>query len=558
MTRVMSPPIVPPAPTEVRSDSAKKHLDRQIERINDESHGDRVSVIVQMHSGDDLREFLAATSEAIRQRTSAVSARALIPPARDALHIGAKGKITPAAKKKLESSSSSAARTFLASLAIKVLEDDELVEQGLRALRPLLQSNWVRAVVAGAAAAGAYPAQGEPVHFWSSGSAVLDLTREQLADLPAHVPDVADVYPNRIIRVPPVFRSAALPPAVEDNKANTWGLARTGALSCWGAFGTRGKDVTVAVLDTGVDPSHPDLVDKVAGFAEFGRNGQVANEWMAKFDKAGKTVAGSLGQTRDCGQHGTHCCGTIVGGNASKRWIGMAPEAKVLCGMVLNPDSKDGPIYGTDAQILAGMEWAIRNKAHVISMSLGGLRLTADVLDTYTRTIVNANRMGIPVVAAAGNEGSQTTGSPGNDYFAFTVGATNIQEWAAGFSGGRTQIIEKSRYIAAEHLPVIYSKPDVSAPGVDIYSAVPGGGYEAWNGTSMATPHVAGAMALLLSDPANNNIAQLTGMQRVNVLQTLLISTVTELGEAGQNHRFGHGRVDVLRAFGYARELGYL
>jgi subtilisin family serine protease len=421
-----------------------------------------------------------------------------------------------------------------------------------------LESNWVKSIAAPAGALSGQPAPDKPVHFWSSGSAVLNLTKRQLTQLPAHLPEASDVYPNRVVRVPPVFRSTTLPPAVEDNKANTWGLARTGALACWGAFGARGKGVKVAVLDTGVDPSHPDLVDKVAGFAEFDRNGRLIAEWMAQFDSQGKTVPGSLGQARDSGQHGTHCCGTIVGGNASKRWIGMAPEAKVLCGMVLHPDSPGGPIYGKAAQILAAMEWAIRRGAHVISMSLGAVRLTADVLDTYTRTIMNANRLGIPVVAAVGNEGSQTSGSPGNDYLAFTVGATNIEDWAAGFSGGRTQTIEKSRHIASEHLPFIYSKPDVSAPGVDIYSAVPGGLWASCSGSSMATPHAAGAMALLLSDPDNNGIAQLPSMQRVDLLQTLLKSTVTELGEAGQNHRFGYGRIDVLRAFGYARDLGYL
>lgn len=227
----------------------------------------------------------------------------------------------------------------------------------------------------------------------------------------------------------------------------------------------------------------------------------------------------------------------------------MAPMAKILAGLVL----KGGK--GTDAQILAGMEWAIEKGAHVISLSLGGLRLSVDVLDTYTRTIIKANQVGIPVVVAVGNEGSQTSGSPGNDYFAFTVGATDSEDWAAGFSGGRTQVFTSSQYIKAEYLPLVYSKPDVAAPGVDIYSSIPKGGWEAWNGTSMATPHVAGAMALLLGKPAR--LVDQPAAQRANLLQSLLISTVKELGEAGQNHRFGHGRIDVLRAMGYARDLGY-
>jgi subtilisin family serine protease len=116
--------------------------------------------------------------------------------------------------------------------------------------------------------------------------------------------------------------------------------------------------------------------------------------------------------------------------------------------------------------------------------------------------------------------------------------------------------VEKSRYIGEQYLPVVYSKPEVSAPGVDIYSSVPGGEYEAWSGTSMATPHVAAAMALLLGP--QTTIASLDGLNRVATLQQLLTSTVTELGESGQNHRFGFGRIDVLRAFGYAQEQGFM
>jgi len=125
----------------------------------------------------------------------------------------------------------------------------------------------------------------------------------------------------------------------------------------------------------------------------------------------------------------------------------MAPEAEIFGGLVLNGGS------GTDAQILAGMQWAIQKGADVISMSLGGLRMTPDVMDTYTRMIISANRLGIPVVVAIGNAGHQTSGGPGNDYFAFAVGATDVEDRAAGFSGGRTQIITASRYIRQKYGP---------------------------------------------------------------------------------------------------------
>lgn len=325
---------------------------------------------------------------------------------------------------------------------------------------------------------------------------MLQLSKDDLKAL-KQIPNVADVFPNRTVKMPPVAKSQKLPRVVEDNKANTWGLAKTGALAAWGAFDARGEGALIAILDTGIEPDHPDLKNKIEGFAEF--------------DGKGRLVTSKLSDAYDSDAHGTHCAGICVGGNESGRWIGMAPKAKVLAALVLKKGT------GTDAQILAGMQWAIDNGAHVINMSLGGLRLTADVLDTYTRTIINANRVGIPVVVAVGNEGNQTTGSPGNDYFAFTVGATDSEDWAAGFSGGRTQVFSSSNYIDPKYLPLVYSKPEVSAPGVDIYSSIPRGKWEAWNGTSMATPHVGrrhgaaarktGAAAEPASLPAGQSVA---------------------------------------------------
>ena len=124
-----------------------------------------------------------------------------------------------------------------------------------------------------------------------------------------------------------------MPQSIQDNKASAWGIAAIGALSVWGAYGARGGGVKIAILDTGFDPNHPDLEGKLASWAEF--------------DHLGRKVPGSAAHDSD--QHGSHVAGTAVGGNASGKWIGVAPEAKVAAALVLN-----GSAGGTDAQISGG------------------------------------------------------------------------------------------------------------------------------------------------------------------------------------------------------------
>ncbi len=135
------------------------------------------------------------------------------------------------------------------------------------------------------------------------------------------------------------------------------------------------------------------------------------------------------------------------------------------------------------------------------------------------------------------------------------VGATDHLDRPAGFSGGRTQVIEESEVIDPRYLPLLYSKPDLCAPGVAVASSVPGGSWEAYNGTSMATPHVAGAVALLLSATRIRDVVPVG--ERAFVVQDLLVGSVDELGESGQDHRHGFGLVNTLRAIGFARERGY-
>lgn len=486
-------------------------------------------VIVQMDASEEVEAYLQVSATIMERRAGLISAKQLLP--------------NPRTKRGKNSGSwhtNRAARTQLKKSQLAHLSTTraQVERVGTEKVSRILNDDFVKEV----SDRRAY----KPEVFWSSSSMTLELTRDELAALPQRMPQVSGVYLNREVRLPPVSRSTDVRPAINDYRGYTWGLSKTGALACWGAYdaegASAGQPILVAVLDTGIDPAHPDFIDEIGG-------SKIAD--YAEFDRHGRQVNAGPQHAIDDNDHGTHCAGTIVGGKASGRYIGMAPQAKILAARVLQNGS------GTDAQILAGIDWAIKSGAHVISMSLGGLQMTAGVLDTYTRAIINANSVGIPVVVAVGNEGSQTTGAPGNDYFAFTVGATDHLDRAAGFSGGRTQIVEQSRYISRDSLPLVYSKPDVSAPGVDIYSAIRKGKWEAFNGSSMATPHVAGAMALLLS--GRSTILQDTqGAERAELLQNLLISSVTELGEAGQNHRFGYGRIDALRAFGYADELGYV
>jgi subtilisin family serine protease len=397
------------------------------------------------------------------------------------------------------------------------------------ALRPILQTEPLRRAMT---RTGESTATGSVTPLLAARSVAATMTRDELAALSGAAAVIAGVYLNRTLRVPPV-RELDAEPAGTEKGPSSWGIERIGALGAWGAYGARGRGVKVGVLDTGVDAEHPDLKGKVVNWAEF--------------DASGKRVSGSV--PHDSDRHGTHVCGTIVGGNASGRWIGVAPDARLAVSLVL-----DGEQGGSDAQALAGIDWALERGVDVISMSLGALVIEADTPGTYTRAIVECLLRGVPVVAAMGNDGDGTGGSPGSDLFALSVGATDVTDLVAGFSSGRTQVVTESPVIRPELLPLPYPKPDVSAPGVAVRSSVPGGGWAVLSGTSMATPHMSGAVALLLS--ATSRLASVPERDRVGMIADLMVGGVREFGEAGQDHRYGFGRIDVLRSIALAKDQG--
>jgi subtilisin family serine protease len=253
---------------------------------------------------------------------------------------------------------------------------------------------------------------------------------------------------------------AALPGGPFADDANfTWGLHAIGSP------GTpdMGAGARVAVLDTGVDAAHPDLVHAVAQTRSF--------------------VAG---QSADDGHgHGTHCCGTVAGRQnpVNQPRFGVAPQAQLYAGKVLGNNGS-----GSDAGILAGIQWAIRNDCHVVSMSLGAGVQPGTPHSTIFETVArNALDLNTIIVAAAGND-SRRPGTvspvshPANCPTIVAVAAVDQQLEPARFSNaGR---------VGEDHIAV-------AGPGVGVLSSLPNNRHARFNGTSMATPHVAGIAAVL-------------------------------------------------------------
>lgn len=493
----------------------QKKIRMQVERILDENTERTLSIIVQGRTAG-LREAITRAASIAVARRSITNAADLLPPPhkRQASRHRPSGQATAADVRRLR-------------------------HKGTAAIQPLEQAGFVLS----SKLARRSDDRGRMRPLLLSGAAAMEIDRDDLANLPAQLPQALAVFSNRRVPLPPHLRAKSVSDDVSGRSTHAWGVESCGALAAWGAFDARGQGVKVAVLDTGVEATHPDLVGKVAKFAEF--------------DAKGRIVTEGVKHAWDADGHGTHVCGTIAGGRASGRWIGVAPQSRLLVAKVL------GKSGGTDEQILRGMEWAVDNGAEVINMSLGGLSFEPDVLDTYTSTIIAARQAGIPVIAAIGNDGAQTSGSPGNDFFALAVGAMDVHDRVAAFSAGRTQVVTDSDSIPNKDLPLVYAKPDLAAPGVQVYSCIGKSRWEYLSGTSMASPHVAGAIALLLSrnTAARKEAAallNLSGWERADALLQLLVGSVVDRGENGQDHRFGHGKLCALRAYSQAVALGYL
>ncbi|WP_405682019.1 S8 family peptidase [Streptomyces sp. NBC_00057] len=287
-------------------------------------------------------------------------------------------------------------------------------------------------------------------------------------------------------------------------------VPQIGAPAAW-SRGYDGSNVKVAVLDSGIDATHPDLADRIAEAVDF------TNSPKGPVDEHG---------------HGTHVASTIAGTGKASDGLrrGVAPGAKLLIGRVCG---SDGSCPG-DA-VIAGMEWAAQSGADVVNMSLGGP--PSDGTDALSKSVNKlSSTYGTLFVIAAGNNGptAKTVGAPGAADEALTVAAVDKSDQMAPFSSRGPRVGDGG------------AKPDIAAPGVAIAAARAKGTamgtvvddyYTSASGTSMATPHMAGAAAIIAQ-----KYPDFSGRQ----IKALLMATAKDLGH--DVYAQGAGRVDVARA----------
>jgi|GEM_PF-5537893 len=305
--------------------------------------------------------------------------------------------------------------------------------------------------------------------------------------------------------------------------ASTWGLDRIDAPEAWSQYDTRGEGVRVAVLDTGVDADHPDI--DLAGWASFDREGN---------------RTGDAPQDYDPGGHGTHTAGTVTAGDGGGQHHGVAPDADLLAGAVMTDCS--GNCSGTAAQFYAGLEWAVEQDADVASVSLGATGYWPGDIDP----VRNAEAAGTMVVAASGNLGLGNSSSPANVFDATSVGAIDAANNVPDFSSGELVDTDEAWTIngtnyAPGDWPAEYVVPRLTAPGSSVNSTLPGGSYGHYWGTSMATPHVAGA-AVLLESATDDDLSPAQ-------LESALVETARAPSGADPR-RYGNGVIDVDDAIG--------
>ena len=278
------------------------------------------------------------------------------------------------------------------------------------------------------------------------------------------------------------------------NEKIDWGLHTIMAPVAWEK--TKGEGIKVAILDTGIDLNHPDLITNIKKTANFTRSHR---------------------GVEDVQGHGTHVAGIVAGVDNDRGIIGVAPHAEIYAAKVLGDNGS-----GSYEDIIEGIEWARKNKVDIINMSLG---THIKPPKKFHDAIKRAYEDGIILIAATGNENTKV-GYPAKYDEVLAVSAIDRDFERANFSNYGL-------------------KNEIIAPGVDILSTYRNGKYAKLSGTSMATPIITGAAALLASY-IKKRTHQLPTVETVH---RVIQESAVDLGKKGKDHEFGAGLINLARMF---------
>ena len=348
--------------------------------------------------------------------------------------------------------------------------------------------------------------------LWIDNAIAAHVDRATLYALAAR-DDVALIKPDRYqqwIKFEPALTSTIQSPATVE-----WNIAQVQADQVWAALGVTGTGVVVANIDTGVDWLHPALQTSYLGYNPKG----LPNHLYTWFDTTGLGAVYPV----DGNGHGTHTMGTMVG----QAGIGIAPGAKWIAVRAFSPEG-----YAYDSWLHAAFQWILAPNGDasrapdIVNNSWGNAN---GGTEEYIPDVQALNAAGIATFFSNGNSGpgDGTVGAPASYPEAFGVGATDSFDAIAYFSSRGPS-------------PLGPLKPDVSAPGVNVRSSIPGGAYAEADGTSMAAPHVSGIAALMESAAPGTSIA---------ALHYALTSTAFRpTTDTYPNNVYGWGRVNALQA----------
>lgn len=354
--------------------------------------------------------------------------------------------------------------------------------------------------------------------LWIANAVTVELDPDKIS-----VRDLASL--PGVIRIHDNFELTAPDPAAESDvtsgsdQSTTYGLDQLNVTEVWDQYGVRGAGADVAILDTGVDPNHPDIDIDPDRFVEVESDGTIVNS-----------------DPYDSAYHGTHVSGTVVADTPPDGDVptyGVAPEATLWHGLVLPSGG------GSFTQVAAGMQWAASDTdADIVGMSLGADGYYTDMIEPAE----NIRAAGMILTASIGNGGHGTSGSPGNYYSSFASGAIDNNYDPATFSGGEVVDTQSAFDGAApDYWPSEYIQPNAAAPGVDVLSAEPGGTYQKLSGTSMSQPHKAGVFALMVSAAGDVDRGLFT-----DVVEQTAWQPDDSLDDP--NTYYGHGVVDAFAA----------